>query len=79
MESAETGVAPWNQVSEPEEVQAEVEEPAPPPTDDILAERTNTTLMARWAHDTQARFVMDFIREQRLFIPLNTFLKKRIR
>lgn len=62
-------------VEEPEEVY----EPDPPPTEDILAERANATLMARWAHDTQARLVMEFIREQHLFAPLNTFLKKRSR
>lgn len=35
--------------------------------------------MARWAHETRHRLVMEFIKEQGLFGALNTFLKKRIR
>lgn len=45
----------------------------------ILADRANATLMARWARETQARLVMEFLREERLIPRLNAFLKKRLR
>lgn len=39
----------------------------------------NTKLICRWAPDTQARLVMEFIKEHQLFPELNAFLRKRIR
>lgn len=46
---------------------------------DQTAERENRTLMVRWAHETRAILVMEFIREHQLFAELNKFLRKRMR
>lgn len=51
-------------------------EPVNPDNADRMA---NGTLMVRWAHETRAMLVMEFIAEKHLFGELNKFLKRKIR
>lgn len=54
-------------------------EPDVPPTQDHKDHMLTRTLLVRWAPETRAALVMDFIAEKRLFGELNTFLKRRTR
>jgi hypothetical protein len=51
----------------------------PPPAQDSKDRIANGSLLARWAPETRAMLVMEFIAEKKLFAELNAFLKRRIR